>query len=131
MKIPIFNTLFINSKKKILTKSLNIDVLNNLNLKTIKKNKFPMVRLLNYLNNKNSLYETVIVSANDVLVELFLQKKIKFLDIQKKLFAVIRMKEFVKYKSIQPRNYQDVIKLSNYVRLKIFEKVYKSQNVNS
>ena len=72
-----------------------------------------------------------IVSANDVLVELFLQKKIKFLDIQKKLFAVIRMKEFVKYKSIQPRNYQDVIKLSNYVRLKIFEKVYKSQNVNS
>ena len=90
-----------------------------------------MVGLLNYLNNKNSLYETVIVSANDVLVELFLQKKIKFLDIQKKLFAVIRMKEFVKYKSIQPRNYQDVIKLSNYVRLKIFEKVYKSQNVNS
>ena len=105
--------------------------MNDLNLKKIKKKKFPMVGLLNYLNNKNSLYETVIVSANDVLVELFLQKKIKFLDIQKKLFAVIRMKEFVKYKSIQPRNYQDVIKLSNYVRLKIFEKVYKSQNVNS
>ena len=105
--------------------------MNDLNLKKIKKKKFPMVGLLNYLNNKNSLYETVIVSANDVLVELFLQKKIKFLDIQKKLFALIRMKEFVKYKSIQPRNYQDVIKLSNYVRLKIFEKVYKSQNVNS
>ena len=33
-----------------------------------------MVKLLRNLPDKNSLYETVIVSANDTLVELFLKK---------------------------------------------------------
>ena len=33
-----------------------------------------MIDLLNYLPNKNSLFETVIISANDTLVHLFLKK---------------------------------------------------------
>ena len=42
-----------------------------------------MIKLLKLLTNNHSLYETIIVSANDTLVELFLDKKIKFIDIQK------------------------------------------------
>ena len=42
-----------------------------------------MVKILKYLPKSSSLFETVIVSANDCLVELFLNKKIKFIDIQK------------------------------------------------
>ena len=34
---------------------------------------------------KNSLFETVLVSANDELVNLYLNKKISFNDLQKKL----------------------------------------------
>ena len=45
----------------------------------------PMIKLLKKLPNKSSLFETIIVSANDTLVNLFLSK-IKFTDIQKKLF---------------------------------------------
>ena len=40
-----------------------------------------MVKLLKYLPNKSSLYETIIVSANDISRIIF--KKIKFTDIQK------------------------------------------------
>ena len=47
-----------------------------------------MVKILNLLPNKFSLFETVIVSANDTLVELFLKKAIRFTDIQKKLFEL-------------------------------------------
>ena len=43
MKIPIYNTLNFNNKKKILTKKINISKLNNLSFEDVKKvsyNKF-------------------------------------------------------------------------------------------
>ena len=87
-----------------------------------------MVRLLDLLPNKSSLFETVVVSANDSLVQLFLNKKIKFTNIQKKFFFIIKSKEFQKYKNLYPRNTHDILKLNNYVRLKIYKNVYKSDN---
>ncbi len=126
MKIPIFNTLYNNSKNFLSTDDLNIKKLNNLNLIKIKHDRYPMVKILNLLINNTSLYETVIVSANDALVELYLDKKIKFIDIQKKLFKLIKSKHFLKYKKIYPKNINDILKLNQYVRLKVFEKVYKA-----
>ena len=122
MKIPIFNTLYLNSGKKIESKNLNIKTLNNLSFKKVSLKRYPMVKLLNFLPNKHSLYETVIVSANDTLVGLFLQQKIRFTDIQKKLFKIIRLKEFSKYKNIYPKNVKDILELNNYVRLKTIKK---------
>ena len=126
MEIPIFNTLFHNSFKKIKSNKINIKKLNNLNFKKVDKKKFPMVKLLNIVPQKTSLYETIIVSANDTLVELFLRKKISFTDIQKKLFKFIKNKEFTKYRKIYPQNLNDILKLNDYVRSKILKKVYKS-----
>ena len=85
-----------------------------------------MVKILKMLPKKHSLYETVIVSANDTLVDLFLKKKIRFLDIQKKLFQIIKIKRFLKFKNIYPQKTKDIIDLNNYVRLNILKKVYKS-----
>ena len=85
-----------------------------------------MVKILNLLPNRYSLFETVIVSANDTLVELFLKKAIRFTDIHKKLFELILKNEFLKYKKITPKKAQDIIDLNNYVRLKIYKNVYKS-----
>ena len=80
-----------------------------------------MVKLLNFLPSKHSLFETVIVSANDTLVELFLNNKIRFVDIQKKLFKIINKKNFLKFKNMHPNKIQDIVELSNYVRLKTLE----------
>ena len=78
MKIPIFNTLYFNNvhKNKIQTNKIDINTLNNLNLKKVDLKKYPVIKIKNMLPNKNSLYETVIVSANDTLVNLFLKKKL-------------------------------------------------------
>ena len=122
MKIPIYNTLDDVFKKKINTKSIEIEKLNNLDLQKINKNKFPMTKILKILPNKSSLFETVIVSVNDELVNLFLKNKIKFTDISKKLFRIINSKEFSKYKRISPKNIRQIIELNNYVRLKINSK---------
>ena len=109
-------------KKKINTKSIEIEKLNNLDLQKINKNKFPMTKILKILPNKSSLFETVIVSVNDELVNLFLKNKIKFTDISKKLLQIINSKEFSKYKQISPQKVSQILELNNYVRLKINSK---------
>ena len=78
-----------------------------------------MIKLLNLLPNNHSLFETIIVAANDKLVELFLNNKIKFIDIQKKLFTIIKKDEFKKFKKKLPINIKDITNLNDYVRLKI------------
>ena len=120
MEIPIFNTL--NKKKNMnisFTKGINLNALNDLKLSMININKFPLINVLKHIPEKNSLFETVIVSANDELVNLFLKKKIKYDKISTTLLKFIKNKEFLKYKKIQPTQVSDIVKLSKYVRLKI------------
>ena len=119
MKIPIFNTLYLSHSKKIDSKKIDIDILNNLKLKKIDKNIFPVVKILKSLPSKSSLFETVVVSANDQLVNLFINKKINFHEISKNILKIINMIEFQKYKKIKPKYIKDIHILSEYVRLKV------------
>ena len=66
-----FNTLFFNSSKTIKSKQLDIKILNNLNLNKVDTSRYPMIKILKFLSDQHSLYDTVIVSSNDVLVDLF------------------------------------------------------------
>tara|TARA_B100000787_G_scaffold52739_1_gene38097 strand:+ start:919 stop:2073 length:1155 start_codon:yes stop_codon:yes gene_type:complete len=116
MTIPIFNTLYSDSEKILKSNNLDINKLNNLNFKNIEYKRYPVVKLLDSLPDKNSLYETVLVSANDELVKLFLQNKIRFTDI---FVQLNKLNEFDKYKKIKPKNLDDIVKLNKYVRLKI------------
>ena len=121
MRVPIFNTLYSDDNKKLKSKKIDIDKLNNLDLKKINIKRYPMIRLLNLLPSKHSLFETVVVSANDTLVQLFLENKIKFTDIQKKLFNIINKRQFINYKNKSPKTIRDIVELNNYVRLKTLE----------
>jgi 1-deoxy-D-xylulose-5-phosphate reductoisomerase len=119
MRIPIINSIYDELNFNSNSKKLNINILNNLNLKKVDKKKFPSLKILDNISKKNTLYETVIISANDELVDLFLKRKIKFLDIVKKLIYIVKLKEFNKYKSISPKNFNEIKSLNNYVRLKV------------
>ena len=70
MKIPILNTLPDFVSKRIITKKLDINILNNLNLSKSDLSKFPLVKVLKLMPKNSSLFETLIVSTNDTLVEL-------------------------------------------------------------
>ena len=118
MKIPIFNTIYEN-KKFIKTKDLDIRNLNNLNLKIIDKKKFPLIEILKFIPETNSLFETLLVSANDELVNLFLDKKISYINFQKRLKNFIKLKEFRKLRRKKPKNIKEIYALNEYVRLKI------------
>jgi 1-deoxy-D-xylulose-5-phosphate reductoisomerase len=119
MTIPIFNSLYPNFQKKIKSNNLDFKIINDLNFEKIDIKKFPVIKILKSLPKQDSLYETVIVSANDKLVNLFLENKIKFVDISKILLRINNTKEFKKYKRITPRNIAQIEQLSDYVSLKI------------
>ena len=124
MKIPIANSLYASSKI-INSNSINLKILNNLDFKLIDNNRFPVTKILKMLPKKSSLFESVLVSTNDKLVDLFLNKKIKFTDIQKFLFKIINYDEFKKLKSKMPKNVQEINNLNKIVNSKINKIVYK------
>ena len=119
MKIPIFNSFYTKYEKKIRTKKLDFNLLNKLNFTNVDTAKFPVVKILEKMPHKDSLFETVIVSANDKLVDLFLKKKITFNQISTFLLKIIKMREFTKFKRFKVKNIDEIVKLNNYVSLKI------------
>ena len=62
-------------------------------------NKFPSLKILNKITNKISLFETVLITANDELVKYFLNKKLNYIDINKYLNKIISLKQFSYYKT--------------------------------
>ena len=122
MRIPIFNSIYETKKKINNVKNLNLNNTNNLNLKRIDLKKFPVIKILNNYPKKNTLFDTVLISINDTLVNLFLDRKISFLEISKNLTNFCKINEFQKYKKISPKSTDEIYKLSKYVSLKIRSK---------
>jgi len=119
MRIPIFNTLFYNEDKLIKSQNLNYKILNNLNFNYPNLHRYPALKILKLLPNKCTLFDTVIVTANDELVNLFLKKVINFNDISKIILKFLNLREIKKYKRILPRDINDIITLETYIKHKI------------
>ena len=119
MKIPIFNSLYDN--KRIYKKDVAVDLkkMNKLNLHQINKIKFPIVEVLKDLPKHYSLFETVLVTVNDNIVNDYLNKKIKFHEISKKVLKLINLNKFKKYKKRFPKDINEIIKLNNKINLEI------------
>ena len=117
MKIPILNSIY-NDSSKIKSKKINIKLLNNLNLNKVNLKKYPSMNILKLVPNNETLFETLLVSANDELVDLFLKNKINFDDIYLKLNQIIKNKLFLKYRLKKVNNLGQIEKLNEFVRLK-------------
>ena len=119
MQIPIFNTIFTDDKKNFFSNKIDITKLNTLNLKQVDVEQFPSIKIIRKLPEKISLYESVIVNANDRLVNLFLKKKIKYNQIVSIMLKIINYEVFLKYKKITPKKIEDIISVKNHVGYEI------------
>ena len=119
MKIPISSGLFSDdvTKRSEFTE-FNINKFNKMNFFKISTLKFPSLTILKNISETCTLFDTVLISANDELVDLFLDDKIKFSDIIFYLKKIIKLKSFSKYKYIKPKNFQEIQELNHSVRLK-------------
>ena len=104
---------------------IDLKKLNSLNLMKPDIQKFPALKILNLLPNKSSLFETILISVNDEIVNLFLNKKISFDRIVPTIIGIIESKKFSKYKRIYPKNLNNITELNKIVRFKIKSMVYK------
>ena len=118
MKIPIYNSLY-DSNRLIDSKKLDLKILNNLNFQNIDSKRFPIIKILNKLPEKSSLFETILVSINDKLVKLFLMNRIKFTDIFKKMNSMLELNEFKKFKKLKVKKIDDIMSLNNKIKEKL------------
>ena len=122
MKVPIFNSIYMNENKNLKSNKLDLKILNNLCFNTIDQKRFPAVKILKLLPSQISLFETILVTINDILVNKFLNNEIKFNDISKYLIKFANNKEYLKFKKRVPKNIYQIIELSNIVSLNINSK---------
>ena len=117
MKIPILNSIY-NDNSNINSKKIDINLLNDLNLSEVNLKKYPSINILKLVPKKDTLFETLLVSVNDELVNLFLENKIRYEDIYTKLNQIIKSKIFLKYRIKKVKNLRQIEKLNEFVRLK-------------
>ncbi len=116
MKIPIFNSLTYPFVKSYNNKEVDFTKLNELKLSNLDVRRYPSIQILNLIPKQFSLFETILVIANDILVNQFLNKQIKFTDISKKLLKTLKDQRFSKYMRLKPKKIDDIIELNSYVR---------------
>jgi len=119
MKIPIFNSLYNDPSLPIKTKKIDFDILNSLNFKKASSKRYPSLKILKLLNNKESFFETALLTINDFLVDKFLKKQISFNDISIFLIKLISLKQFKNLTVKRPKNLKEIKKMYDYVSLKI------------
>ena len=118
MKIPISNILYEHKNHFQNVKNINIKTFNDLTFYKVNKNKFPSIKLISKCLNGGLLTSTIINASNEVLVNMFLSKKISFLDIVKNINKILRDKDFKKYARRKPKTIKDIKMADNWARLK-------------
>ena len=118
MKIPISNTLYGRRNYVSNVKKVDTQILNKLSFQNVNSNKFPSLKLIDKCLNFGFLAPTIISASNEVLVNLFLAKKIGFLDIVKIVNKIVKDRDFKKYASKKPNSIKDIKIADNWARLK-------------
>ena len=116
MKIPINNSLnktssFSNNVKK----SVNFKKLNNLNFRKVDVSRFSSVKILKLVPKNITLFNTVLIASNDILVEFFKMRKIKFLQITQYVFKIINLKKYSYTRLKKPSNLREIYNLMDDV----------------
>ena len=123
MEIPIFNIIFKNEKINFYKKTeLKFENLNGTNFIKPNNKKFPFIDILKKYKIKGTFFEVILVTINDELVKLFLNKKISFIKMQDLLLKTLNKRVFSKYYDKYPTRINDIYKMVNKV------KIYLSEN---
>ena len=118
MKIPISNILYKNEKSFINIHKIDSKKLDELTFQEINIKNFPSIKLLKKCLNSGSSAPIIANASNEVLVNLFLEKKISFLDIVNKIHKIFSDKDFKKYARRNTKSIRDINNIDNWARLK-------------
>ena len=118
MKIPISNTLYGRKNYVSNIKKIDTEILNKMSFQNVNSKRFPSTKLINKCFNSGISTPIIINASNEVLVDLFLKGKIRFLDIVKMINEIFKHKEFKKYARKKAKSVKDIQMTDNWARLK-------------
>ena len=118
MKIPISNTLYGRKNYVSNIKKIDTEILSKMSFQNVNTKRFPSTKLINKCFNSGISTPIIINASNEVLVDLFLKGKIRFLDIVKMINEIFKHKEFKKYARKKAKSVKDIKITDNWARLK-------------
>ena len=118
MRIPISNTLYGRKNYVSNVKKIDTEILNKMSFQNVDAKRFPSIKLISRCLNFGLLTPTIVNASNEVLVNLFLAKKIGFLDIVRTINKIFKDKDFRKYAKRNPASLNDIKMTDNWARLK-------------
>jgi 1-deoxy-D-xylulose-5-phosphate reductoisomerase len=116
MRIPIINSLY-NYRYNYHNSNQKFSIQNNLTFVDANSKNNPSLKILKFKNVLNENGFILINALNEILVQRFLEKKITFADITRKLLGILNsnlVKNYLKNNQIQHIN--DVFKVYNFSR---------------
>ena len=118
MKIPISNTIYGRKNYVSNIKKIDTKILSEMNFQKVNTKNFPSIKLIPKCLKSGLLTPTIVNASNEVLVNLFLAKKIGFLDIVKTINKIFKDKDFKKYAKRNPSSLKEIKMTDNWARLK-------------
>ena len=119
MKIPISNTLYGTKNIYLNNKKINTDLLSKISFSEVDIKKFPSIKLIDKCLNLGLATSIIVNASNEILVNLFLEGKIGFLDIVGSINKIFKDKEFKKYAKRKPNNVIEIKSIDKWARTKI------------
>ena len=124
MIVPLANAIFdgnLNIDNFYKDKNIGNEILV---FKKVNKRMFPSINLLKVMNHYPSA-SIIINACNEVLVDQFLNKKIKFLDINRIIQSVLKDGNFKRNAVIKPINIKQIYQIDIWSRKVTFKKIEK------
>jgi len=125
MTVPISNAIF-DSKFDINNFIKKKNKIKNLEFFEPDERKFPALKLIPKLNNYIST-PIIINAANEILVDHFLKKKIRFTSILKHLFSLLKDKNYKKYAIYNPTKLGNIYLIDQWSRLTTLKIINKNK----
>ena len=127
MTIPLANAIFddevnissilkpnLNSNKKIFFR--------NLNFQNVDKKRYPIINLKSRINEHHST-PIIINAVNEILVDLFLKKKIPFNSFYRYILRVLNDRNYKKYAIKEPKNINQIFQIDKWARDMTYKKI--------
>ena len=112
MRVPIqYAITYPNKRDYKLDESLNLNKLFNLSLKQMDFERYPLLKLAYKVGKLGGVMPTVYNASNEEAVKLFINKKIKFLEIETIIIDAVS-----KFKNIVSPSLSQILKIDNEVR---------------
>ena len=117
MKLPIGYAMYYPLRKNVVNESFDLLRMNEMHFKEIDEERYPCLAYAKEAYKKGGSMRTVLNAANEVAVRLFLEGKIKFLEIEK-----IIKKEMDKHSVIDFPDIEKIYEIDREIKNRVYQK---------